>query len=258
MMGGGKIFRTSKIGSRTSRAYLLDELRGLSIILMVIYHFFFNLVFIFGVNIPAFHAPLLDFLQPFFAGVFILISGMVCRYSRSNLKRGAVLMGLALGLSIVTINFMPEQAIYFGILHLLASAMILFALLEKPLGAVTVLPGMLIFTLLFAVTFNISRGYLGFFNLHLFELPQFGDARWMIPIGLMGIGADYFGLIPWLFLFFAGTYLGIPCADGQMPRIVYRGVLPWLGAVGRKTIYIYLLHQPVLYGGLWLFFRLIA
>ena len=69
----------------TRRIVFIDELRGLCILLMVAYHGAYSLVYIFDVNIPIFHAPLLqNFAQPFVAGIFVVISGAVSRYSKSN------------------------------------------------------------------------------------------------------------------------------------------------------------------------------
>ena len=78
------------------RVWLLDEVRGLSILLMVIYHFFYDIVVLYGVNIPLFYSPGLNMLRDFFAGVFIFISGTACRFSRNNLKRGVQCFGLGM------------------------------------------------------------------------------------------------------------------------------------------------------------------
>ena len=71
-----------------ARVGLLDELRGFAIICMVVYHAMFDLKYLFGVNVPIFFDDWFDIVQTIFAGLFIFISGTVCRYSRNNLKRG--------------------------------------------------------------------------------------------------------------------------------------------------------------------------
>ena len=69
---------------------------------------------------------------------------------------------------------------------------------------------------------------------------------WMLGIVAPGFSsADYFPLLPWVFLFFAGYYLyelrqGEPCALR----------LPFVTAIGRHSLLIYLLHQPLVYGAL--------
>ncbi len=239
------------------RVGLLDELRGLSILLMVVYHAFFDLVYIFGVKIPAFHSPLLAFLQPFFAGIFIFISGAACRYSKSNLKRGALCFGLGLAFTVITALFMPSELILFGILHFLGVAMMLFALLHRVLDKLPPWLGLPLCVLLFSLTYRVSQGYLGLAGFSL-SLP---GAWYQTPVlfflGLPEPGffsADYFPLLPWLFLFFAGAYFGASLKENRLPPWFYRSHIPPLAFIGRHTLLVYVLHQPVVYGVLYVIF----
>jgi uncharacterized membrane protein len=247
--------------SNSRRVVFLDELRGLSILLMVVFHGAYDLVYIFGVDIPIFHSEFLQrFLQPFFAGVFILISGIVCRYSRSNLKRGLTALGLGLVMTLVTWRFMPGQLILFGILHLLGVCMILYGLSSREnSGKPDRLPafgGAALFGLLFALTWNLPNRWLGFPGTPL-SLPL-PDSLYrypgLSPLGFFAEGfasADYFPLMPWLFLFFAGSFIGVLFHAGAMPEFFYRSRFPFLAKAGRHTLVIYLLHQPVVYGVMW-------
>lgn len=237
------------------RVQLLDEIRGLCILLMVAYHIAFDLVFLFDVNIPAFHWPLLAFLQPLVAGIFIFISGIACRYSRSNLKRGLQALGIGVGISFVTAWFMPEQMIWFGILHFLGVCMLLFVLVRPLLDRISVFAGLLGCAALFAVTVGVPNGYL--FG-RAVALPQWlYTVPGLFPLGFGGSGADYFPLLPWAFVFFAGAYMGTMFVQSNMPAAFYRPHVKWLAAVGRHTLVIYVLHQPVAYGLLLLLFRVI-
>ena len=58
---------------------------------------------------------------------------------------------------------------------------------------------------------------------------------------------DYFGLLPWLFLFWAGYYLHKAVGRRRMEPL-RRPVCPVLGWMGRHSLLLYLLHQPVIYG----------
>lgn len=246
---------------RQGRVGLLDEIRGLSILLMVVYHLFFDLVYLYGVNIPAFHSPVLSFLQPFFAGVFIFISGVACRYSRNNLKRGALCFALGIALTVVTLLFVPEAAILFGILHFLGVAMMLFALLRRVLDRVSPWLGGVLAAMLFAVTYLVPKGFIGLGALTV-RLPDvLYSTPFLFMLGLPGAGffsADYFALVPWLFLFLSGAYFGIYVKENRLPAWCYKTYVPPLAFVGRNTIWVYLLHQPVVYGVLYVVFFFIG
>ncbi len=63
--------------------------------------------------------------------------------------------------------------------------------------------------------------------------------------------SDYFALLPWLFLFWTGFYLyRLRPETPAVPDIR----LPGIGAIGRHSLIVYLLHQPVIYGLLALIF----
>jgi uncharacterized membrane protein len=250
------------------RVVFIDEVRGLCILLMVLFHGAYDLVYIFGVKLPIFHAPFLQaFAQPFVAGVFIFISGIATRYSRGNLKRGLAVLACGLLMTLVTWRFMPSQLIVFGILHLMGGCMTVYGLIfpgtrEKP-DRLPAVSGFALYGVLFACLWNLPRGYLGFPGTPLsLRLPAAPYAlSWLAPLGFPGPGffsSDYFPLLPWALLFIAGTYCGAMFRSGGMPEFFYRSRAPFLAKTGRHTLLIYLAHQPVIYGALWLFFTLLG
>lgn len=109
---------------RPARIELMDALRGLAVCLMVLHHFLYDLCEFLGAPWWLFTNPVFDVLHYFFAGLFIFLSGISSDFSRSNLKRGAKAMALALGITLVT--YFMDMTIVFGVLHLLASCMLLF------------------------------------------------------------------------------------------------------------------------------------
>ena len=88
--------------SRKGRIHLMDEIRGLCVLLMIFYHAFYTMSMLFhwelGTKLLVFFSP----AEPFFAGLFILISGISSQLSHSNLIRGLKLLGVALALTLVT------------------------------------------------------------------------------------------------------------------------------------------------------------
>jgi len=249
---------SSRTGSRT-RVGFLDETRGLCIILMVLYHALYNVIFLFGWDLTLtdgtgflhwlWNTPLLRFAQPFVAGIFIFISGIACRFSRSNLKRGAIVLAIALCITAATMHFMPGHTIYFGILHFMGSAMILFALLSSALDKVPPILSFLACAFVFALTLNIPNGFFGLPGVWTLSVPiEWTNVEWLIPLGFTLGGADHFPLLPWLFLFLGGSCLGVAFVQRDMPGFFYHDRSRFLAATGKRTIIIYILHQPILLG----------
>ena len=92
--------------------------------------------------------------------------------------------------------------------------------------------------------------YIGVFSLRLIELPAFlYGSKYLSFIGFMSDGffsADFFPLIPWLFLFLFGYYLWRWIRlRGWDP--LFRFNIPALSFIGRHSLVIYLIHQPLLY-----------
>lgn len=237
--------------AESRRIYLIDEVRGLSIILMVFYHAFFILGDFFGFEFmhdtQVFFSP----LQPLFACLFIFISGISSNLSRSNLKRGLKLLLIAAGFTVVTSLILPSfgipgAEIVFGILHLLSISMLLYALLKKPLRKVPTNLGVAACFLLFVLTFSVQSG-----KLLWLDLPQ-SLYRYMLlaPFGFAPSGfysADYFPLLPYVFMFFAGTFFGRLAQEDRIPQSWYVSRCRPLSEIGKKTLVIYVLHWPIIF-----------
>ena len=241
------------------RIHALDELRGFCLVLMVAFHAFYLIGYAFDV---AFCRTLFDFflpVQPFFAGIFIFLCGLSCHLSRNNLKRGVLLAGAAALLSAVLwcavwwrmLSY--DSVIWFGILHLLASGILLFCLLERVLKRIPPLVGLLCCAVLFVLCYHLSPekggwfGIRGWFTLYVPTAPT--DHPLLYPLGLCPISpnGDYVPLLPWLFGFVGGSFTGVWAARGALPKGLYRRRFSSLSWLGRHSLLIYLAHQPVLY-----------
>lgn len=215
---------------------ILDVWRTLAIVLMAAYHFLFDL-YIFGVMSAAqlFSAPL-HILERFICCSFILLAGASARFSRSNLRRGIIV--LAAGAVVELGAALAGQTIRFGVLMLLGTSMVLYDFMGN-------------------IWEKSPRWLLAAGNGALFFLTRWWTGRtvvsvkWLYPLGFMYHGfysADYFPLMPWFFLFLVGTVLGGWCLEHRDNRVLTLQLPKALTWPGRHSLIIYVLHQPVLYG----------
>ena len=225
---------------KKKRIEFLDAWRGLAVVVMLFWHFAWDLtMWKFFPESVMFEIPA-TLVRYFIVCSFVLASGMSCRLSRSNLRRGVLtlLCGFAVSAAMAAVG----DSVRMGILHLLGCCMILYALIGKAAErlppAKTVMVLMLLFTVLLVITDAVRV-----------EIP------WLYPLGFRTrefYSADYYPLLPWGLMFFAGAVMGgklrLPPEGADLPR--YSPALCW---IGRRALWIYLLHQPVLIGILWLF-----
>lgn len=246
---------STKDCAKKVRYKLLDELRGFAVFCMIFYHGFYTLGE-FGI---AFGDVLMDFFmpaEPFFAGFFILLSGAMCQLSHSNLLRGAKLAAIAAAVTLVTvvggkIGFEGCE-IYFGVLHLLACGMLLTALINPLLKKLPIIPTALAFFALFVLALNIEIGEISVCGKVLCTLPQsLYETNTLQFLGFhnpLFFSADYFPLLPWIFLFLCGAMLGLYAPRGKFPNFFKNGYIPFFGFLGRHALIVYVVHQPLFFG----------
>ena len=251
------------------RYHILDEIRGITLCSMILYHAAWDLVYLFGVNWNWYRSEFAYLWQQSICWSFILLSGFCFSLGRNKWRRGLIVLGAGALVSFVTQIAMPGQSIRFGVLTMLGSSMLLMAFLENSMSHFLSSKdwttrwygvGILVSFMAFFLTRGINERYLGFEGICLQRLPeelyQKGDL--MTFIGFMGkdfYSTDYFSMIPWFFLFATGyflyhwlkkkawlTKLEIFPSCGKMFRVM-----------GKHSLLIYMLHQPVIYIVLLLF-----
>ena len=225
------------------RIWELDALRGICVIGMVAVHLVYDLAVMYQVvdwNLPQwFHL-----LQQWGGVLFLLISGISATLGSRSFRRGVVVFGCGMLITAVTVGMylvkMANEAIiiYFGVLHCLGVCMMLWPIFKKlPWRIYPLLGGVMIVV-----------------GLYFSMLPGI-DSVWLMPLGLPWKNfatADYFPLLPNLGFFLLGAFLGttlyksktslFPGVTGKNP------VLRFLKGCGKHSLWIYLLHQPVLTG----------
>lgn len=241
---------------KKQRIVMLDTIRGILILLVVLYHLLYDLNDIYGVYTPFFYTAGMALFRNVFVGMLVFIAGFSCNLSHSNFKRGIKTFLCGMLITVVTYVFMPEERILFGILHFMGAAMLLYALTAQALSRIPAGVGVLLSAALFFGTFRLEYGYLGIgsFGVNLEKMP---DNILFLILGFPSkiYSADYYPLMPWFFLFLTGTFCGRNIKNRKIPQILCRNICPPLSFIGRHTLLIYLLHQPVIYGSFMLIFR---
>lgn len=201
---------TTRQKTPAGRYALLDELRGLDLVSMMLYHACWDMMFLFGIWMDWYAGMPGRLWQQTICWVFILLSGFCVPLGHRTLKRGAQVFAAGALVTVVTLVFMPEDRVVFGVLTFLGSAMLLTGVLEPLLKKIPPAAGLAVSAVLFALTYHLDERWLGFGGLRL-ALPDAWYANYFTAFfGFLPFdfySTDYFALLPWLFLFWAGYYL---------------------------------------------------
>jgi uncharacterized membrane protein len=220
---------------------------------MLAMHFLYDVNVVFGREPAWYLRPVVRIWQQYICWSFILIAGFAFPWGRrKNLRRGLLLNACGLLITAVTLLFLPEEAIRFGILNFLGCAILLTIPLERGLKKLPPLLGLALFFLLFLLLRHVESGTIALGGLFRVQLPKgLYRFRWLAPLGFPDAhfrSSDYFPMLPWYLLFLCGYELHRIVIPRPALRRLLQTRLPLLSTVGRKTLPVYLLHQPILYG----------
>ena len=219
-----------KSTSKKMRYNSLDFLRGLAVILMIFFHFFYDLD-IFGYVDIDFSKDLFWYWLPrLIVFLFMLSMGMSLTlahkrtlspkpYTIRLLKVGIC----AIGISVTTFLMFKNHWVYFGTLHcIFFSTLIITPFIKKP-------------------HFSLLMFYF-FMMLEVLNIK--------IPFYEMDHAAmDYIPIWPWVGHSFLGVFFvhyGIH--EVSIPTNSFTKLIFFLG---KKALPIYLIHQPIMYGIIW-------
>lgn len=230
--------------SPTPRYSEVDLLRTLAVILMIIYHGAFDLSEFYGWDIDVSSGGWKLFARAT-AALFLLLVGISFAISAHRTpramhfwkysRRGILLFIPALGISLITYLIDPTTFVRFGILHLIATILILLPFL-LPLGQ--------------------GNALIGIFLLASGPIVRSFDASTslLLPLGItppVFSTVDYFPLLPWMGFSSIGVALG---QQWYVRSVEWRTILPqWFQSPprfftwpGRHALLCYLVHQPLL------------
>lgn len=253
--------RVDSSGTETLRFGEVDAMRGVAIIMMVIYHLMWNLLFFGLVSNVSLQTGFWKYFQRTTASTFIFLVGvsLVLSYNRLCQKRLA--------------NYAIFRRFFWRGLRIFGFGMIISGIVRL------VGTGTVDFGVLHLIGFSVIAAYpflrLAWVNIGLWALLNVVgffsqqvtvNTKWLVWLGFeppFYFYVDYFPVIPW----FGVVLFGIGIANLLYPdnrRVfrLYAGLPPSLAQplqyLGRHSLVIYLLHQPVLFGGLTVLLYLFA
>lgn len=231
-----------------SRILVLDLARGIAVVAMIIYHLSWDLSWFAFVSWPVAESDgwrsfaisiAASFL--FFAGVSLDLAHHKKIRWPSFWKREVVIVAAAICVSIGTYFAFGENFVRFGILHCIAvSSLIALPFIRLPL----------------VVSASLGAVFIALPNITTFSSFD-GDLLLWTGLGEPAIASvDYVPLFPWT----GAALLGVAASklsrkfalNEQLSKLPLQGPigqsLRWMG---RRSLPIYLLHQPLLYGLVW-------
>ena len=248
------------------RAWELDFLRGIALILMLFMHTSWDIRY-------EFHCRVFSYLEadwfwsfghPVIVVLFVSVSGICCTFSRNNVKRGLKLLAASTALFVVTFLITKfggiDCLIIFNVLALLTCGVFLYAIVSYIEKKKNINPNIINLILGLAGLYIVICGC----NIHHMDYST--DSLIFLPVGFymssQPAQADYMPLFPWLGVFLLGCVIGRTCYKDKKTLFANRregmkAVSRPVEFIGRHSLVIYLAHQPVVYSILYLIFLIV-
>jgi len=224
------------------RFWEIDFLRGTAIIMMVAFHFMWDLKYFEFITFNI-YSGFWGLFQLATASLFLFLVGVSLSLSYSNnknnylrrfFKRGLMVFGGGLLITIFTLIAFPEKFIYFGILHLIGVSIILsIPLVKKKIVNLVLAIALILIPLLFNIPY-----------LQIDLLVWTGFAQ---PLPAL----DFFPVIPWFGVVLLGIFAGNTLYENGTSKIEFRKPeikgIGFVELLGQNSLLIYFIHQPVLF-----------
>lgn len=226
---------------KKDRIWELDAFRGVCILGVIVVHTVFDLRYFAGLEFDL--HPLFRIVMDYGGVLFVLLSGVCVTLGSHSVKRGLIVLAYGLVITGVTevmiaLGLAGDSVhIWFGVLHLLGVCMLLYPVYRRlPTGIMAVLAVGIVVLGYWFQTFRV-------------------EAEWLFPLGLCSphfSAGDYFPLFPHLGWYMLGTVIGRTAyreRKSLLPRAPQDNpVVRFFSFCGRQSLWIYLAHQPVVYG----------
>lgn len=231
----------------TQRYQRIDILRGIAIVLMVIYHFCYDLTYFKFLHLDFYHDPFWINFRILIVSLFVGLVGVslvLATQNGINLRRYARRLGwlvlLSLAITVMSYFMFPGRMIVFGILHFIAFASV----------------AGLLFVRLYVPSLILG---IGIILLDLLYQHEFFDQYWIHWLGLTvhrPAAEDYVSVIPWFGVVLIGIFIGQTILRNESLQSLLsvhsdHPVMRGLAFAGRHSLLIYILHQPILFAILW-------
>jgi uncharacterized membrane protein len=237
------------------RLWEIDLLRGIAVILMICFHVLYDLRHFSIINMGFFSSYMI-YLAIFIASIFTVLVGisLTISYSKAQqklskkeiwlkfIRRGVTVFLLGMIITVLSWIYIPKQFIIFGILHCIGISIILSIPFLRNKIINLIIGFLLIITGLFLKEFNF-------------------DFNWLIPLGFTPYNfatVDYFPLLPWFGVILIGIAVGnliYPNAKRRyhISDLSDNLITKSLCFIGRNSLIIYFLHQPIILSIIFLF-----
>ncbi|HEY3177392.1 MAG TPA: heparan-alpha-glucosaminide N-acetyltransferase [Casimicrobiaceae bacterium] len=231
-----------EIGAYT-RVPSIDAIRAIAVLAMIAYHFCFDLRYFGVINADFEHDRFWLGARTVILSSFLLLVGVslvladATPASRARFWRHAVMIAAcAVLVSAASYALFPRTFIWFGVLHAIALTLVL----ARPLvryPRVALVAGLIV----------IGAGL-------AFSHPAFDQFAlgWIGFMTAKPYTEDYVPLFPWAGAVFCGVAVGHALVRNRFAVLASFAQPPhWLAWLGRHTLAVYMLHQPILLGVLW-------
>jgi len=239
---------------QTHRFEALDALRGLAMLWMTLFHFCFDLNQFGHISQNFYQDPFWTWQRTLIVSLFLLCAGAGQAIAvaqgqtwRRFWRRWAQVVGCAGLVTAGSWLMYPNSFIYFGVLHGLA-VMLIVARLSASWGRWLWLLGGLAIASKF-IAAEVLDTWAAESLMHAFNSPALNWVGW---ITVKPVTEDYLPVFPWLGVVWWGVALGQVLAARATQMVAYllpRRLQP-LVALGRWSLSYYMVHQPILIGGL--------